>query len=104
MPGLSGDLDDDASPYGQAVTKAFEIFDAHEWRVEGAAETRTKLRQFLDTVKSAANRQRGSNQDINATENQNRDEPFFTGQGDVFGNIDLSDALWVPQLDGMMYF
>jgi hypothetical protein len=39
--------------------KAFEILEEHEPRVEGAAETRRKLQQFLETVKNATTLQQG---------------------------------------------
>jgi FtsZ-binding cell division protein ZapB len=59
VPGLSGNLDDLFSPHATAVTKAFEILEAHEWRVEGAIETKTKLQEFLETVRKANRRQQG---------------------------------------------
>lgn len=53
IPSIGGNLEEGTSPHALGVIKAFEILEAHEPRVEGAAETRSKLQQFLKIVKSA---------------------------------------------------
>ncbi|KAI6762400.1 hypothetical protein HG530_008380 [Fusarium avenaceum] len=53
IPSIGGNLEDVTSPHALGVMKAFEILEVHEPRVEGAAETRSKLQQFLETVKNS---------------------------------------------------
>ncbi|KAG5655362.1 hypothetical protein KAF25_006865 [Fusarium avenaceum] len=59
IPSIGGNLEDVTSPHALGVMKAFEILEGHEPRVEGAAETRSKLQQFLETVKNATRIQQG---------------------------------------------
>ncbi|GKU22388.1 unnamed protein product [Fusarium langsethiae] len=59
IPSIGGKLEEVTSPHALGVMKAFEILEAHEPRVEGAAETRRKLQQFLETVKNATRLQQG---------------------------------------------
>jgi hypothetical protein len=52
-------LEEVTSPHALGVMKAFKILEAHEPHVEGVAETRNKLQQFLETVKNATRLQQG---------------------------------------------
>lgn len=56
VPELSVNLEDGSRPFGEAISKSFEILDEHRWQVEGAPRAMEQLEKFLKTVKSEQRR------------------------------------------------
>jgi hypothetical protein len=64
VPELNVNLDDDDSPYGDAVEKAFQVLDKHMWQVEGARGARDQLKQFLNMADQARRKRSGLNGEL----------------------------------------
>ncbi|KAG7418922.1 hypothetical protein Forpe1208_v002109 [Fusarium oxysporum f. sp. rapae] len=84
------------------ILYAFVILDSHEALVEGAAETKHKLQQFLQTAKNARHQQQGTAQ--NHSEPQGSAQLLMPGEESFFTDINLSGDLWTPNLDWMLSF
>ncbi|KAK2130732.1 putative transcriptional regulatory protein [Fusarium oxysporum II5] len=102
VPAISCNLDDPLSAHAVGIVQAFGILDSHEPLVEGAAETKDKLQQFLQTAKNARHQQRGTPQ--NHSEPQGSAQLLVPGDESFFTDIDLSGDLWTPNLDWMFSF
>lgn len=56
LPELDVDLDNDDGLYAKAITKAFEVLDAHRWQIEGASRAKDQLQNFVETIKEGRTR------------------------------------------------
>ncbi|KAI7762817.1 hypothetical protein LZL87_008258 [Fusarium oxysporum] len=102
VPSISCNLDDPLSIHAVGIVQAFVILDSHEALVEGAAETKHKLQQFLQTAKNARHQQQGTAQ--NHSEPQGSAQLLMPGEESFFTDINLSGDLWTPNLDWMLSF
>ena len=60
VPELDVNFEDGDSHYGDMVAKAFQVLEEHQWQIEGARGARKQLVSFLETVRKARERRKGS--------------------------------------------